>query len=376
MSTVFSVEMLPASEGDCLWIEYGDAERPTRILIDGGTSSTFRKALLPRIEQLPEEDRRFELLVVTHVDTDHIGGVLQLLEERPLGVNFGEVWFNAWRHIEPAITEGDRLGPIDGEILSVLLDDWQGPWNTSFGEGPAVVRDGSPLPEVTTPGGMKLTLLSPGPQQLVTLRNNWEQVVRAAGLEPGVPADPLAELARKKGVIIDDRLGEEFDIGRLADEPYTEDPSPANGATIAMLAEFGGACVLLAGDAYSSVLRSCVARLIEQREAEALPLTAFKLPHHGSQNNLENGLLDLVRCDRYLFSTNGAKFDHPDDVAVARVLTHGGRNPQLVFNYRTERSLAWNARDRKSAFEYKACYPAEGSAGFRVDLLEEGEECD
>lgn len=378
MSAVFSLEMLPANQGDCLWIEYGDADHPTRILIDGGTPPTFRDALRARIERLPEDDRRFELLVVTHVDTDHIGGILQLLDERPLGLDFGDVWFNAWRHLQPGVSDEDRLGPIDGEILSSLLDAWGGPWNERFDHGPVVIGDAPRLPEVTMPGGMRFTLLSPDRPQLRRLRDRWEDVVRAAGLEPGVPADPLAEMARRKGVTVsefDDRLGEGSRIEALAEQPYREDTSPANGSTIAMLAEFGGSSVLLGGDAYSSVLRSSVAALIEQRQSETLSVAAFKLPHHGSENNLENELLDMLRCDRFLFSTSSATHDHPDDVAVARVLTHGSRGSQLVFNYRTDRTLQWNTRDLREEFAYGACYPPEGSVGYRVDLLATQRDC-
>jgi len=35
------IEMLPARNGDALWIEYGDAESPRRIIVDGGTEGSF-----------------------------------------------------------------------------------------------------------------------------------------------------------------------------------------------------------------------------------------------------------------------------------------------------------------------------------------------
>ena len=35
------IEMLPAENGDCLWIEYGEENSPHRILIDGGTHGTY-----------------------------------------------------------------------------------------------------------------------------------------------------------------------------------------------------------------------------------------------------------------------------------------------------------------------------------------------
>ena len=49
---VFRIDMLPAREGDCLWIEYGDTARPRRILVDGGRQSTHA-ALKQRFSALP-----------------------------------------------------------------------------------------------------------------------------------------------------------------------------------------------------------------------------------------------------------------------------------------------------------------------------------
>jgi hypothetical protein len=39
-SAIFEIEMLPAENGDCLWIEYGDPERPHRIVFPT-TSTAF-----------------------------------------------------------------------------------------------------------------------------------------------------------------------------------------------------------------------------------------------------------------------------------------------------------------------------------------------
>src|SRR5216684_2857231 len=91
------VEMLPAAQGDALWIEYGDATRPRRVLVDGGTASSWRDGLRARVESLPRDERHFELLIVTHIDADHIDGALALLTEESLGARFGDVWFNGWR---------------------------------------------------------------------------------------------------------------------------------------------------------------------------------------------------------------------------------------------------------------------------------------
>ncbi|NVJ09741.1 MBL fold metallo-hydrolase [Myxococcus sp. AM001] len=72
---LFSIEMLPADHGDCILLTYGSSEVEHRVLIDGGTARTFPR-LRKRLEALPPEQREFELLIVTHIDSDHIDGVL------------------------------------------------------------------------------------------------------------------------------------------------------------------------------------------------------------------------------------------------------------------------------------------------------------
>ena len=123
-----------------------------------------------------------------HVDADHIEGIIRLLQDDSLGLSFGDIWFNGWKHLPT-----DRLGPAQGEMLSVLLD-WptrQGrtrlPWNAAFGGGAAQV-DPDPdteLRPIALEGGMELTVLSPTQDELSKLAPYWDEEVRKAHLEPG-----------------------------------------------------------------------------------------------------------------------------------------------------------------------------------------------
>jgi glyoxylase-like metal-dependent hydrolase (beta-lactamase superfamily II) len=108
---MLTVEMLPAEHGDCLWVEYGDPGRPSVLLIDGGTgASATTRRLGQRIADRLGSDHPAALAVVTHVDADHITGVLDLLEAPGAGPPFAEVWFNGWEHLAPGVR-----GPVQGE---------------------------------------------------------------------------------------------------------------------------------------------------------------------------------------------------------------------------------------------------------------------
>src|SRR5213083_163170 len=105
---MFTIRMLLAAHGDALWIEYGDPGAVHRILVDGGPDPTH-STLRSHVEALDPGDRRFELLVITHVDADHIAGMLRYLEDGT-DATFGDVWFNGRQHL----TEAERLGPVQG----------------------------------------------------------------------------------------------------------------------------------------------------------------------------------------------------------------------------------------------------------------------
>ncbi len=358
---MFRIEMLPAEQGDALWIEYGSASRPHRILIDAGVRATA-EVVKARVRQVPEDERRFDLLVITHVDSDHIGGIPRLLADETLGLRFDDVWFNSWRHL-PQV--GDLLGPVEAEIVSVQLDHSGWPWNAAFRGKTVYVPGKGKLPRKTLGGGMRLTLLSPTPAGLEKLRPEWEETVRAAGLDPGVPDAALEEAARRRGV--PDLLGDTLDVDALAASKLVADKAAPNGSTIAFLAEFEGTSCVFTGDAHPDVLRTGLERLCSERKAERLRVDALKVPHHGSKHNVSSDVIDLLDTGRFLFSSSGSRTNHPDPEGVARAIGHGDA-ATLYFNYRSERTTPWDNPGLMARYRYSAVFPEEQTPGLAVEL--------
>jgi len=108
-----SVTLLPAGQGDSVLIEYGDAQRLRRILVDGGPVRSYQ-GISGQLSKIGPDLRSFDLLVMTHVDADHIEGIIKLVNDADLSVEIGEVWFNGYQQLPP----DDTLGPAQGEILS------------------------------------------------------------------------------------------------------------------------------------------------------------------------------------------------------------------------------------------------------------------
>ncbi len=357
---MFRIEMLRAGHGDSLWVEWGDAEQPYCLLIDGGprlkaTGERLRELLRTRLGDGTVQRRPLELLVVSHIDFDHITGILGLLEDRALPLAARDVWFNGWDHLP-----SDLMGAKQGELLGQAIVRRKLSWNGDFGGHAVQVPDAGELPSDTLSGGLRWTLLSPTRVELAALRPVWKREVEKAGLVPGAPAEePEAQ---------PDALGEEaLDPEALGEEPFEPDTSEANGSSIALLLEYEGKSVLLSADAFAPLLEHNLRRLAAERGCERLPLAALKLSHHGSRHNVSPGLLRAVQCERFLVSTNGSYFQHPDPVALSRVVV-GREGGELVFNYETEFTRPWDARRLKRRFRYRTRYAGEDARGIAVAL--------
>jgi len=99
------VRSLPARFGDCLLVSWGSP--PRAILIDAGLARTYAESLRPALAQCRSLGiRRLELVVITHIDRDHIGGIEQTLTlQHDHGLAVAEVWFNG----EPQLPRAPAL---------------------------------------------------------------------------------------------------------------------------------------------------------------------------------------------------------------------------------------------------------------------------
>ncbi|WP_177225064.1 ComEC/Rec2 family competence protein [Geodermatophilus obscurus] len=348
-----TTDVLPARQGDCLVLSWPDGTTTRRLLVDAGPAPAY-EGIRRRLGRL---DGDVDVLVLTHVDADHVEGVILLLNDRGLALGVGEVWYNGAPHLSP------ELGAVQGEILSAIITERAIPWNTTFGTGAvAATRDTGALPVRDLPGGLRLTVLAPDAPALLRLRDDWERACREAGIDVGSVADALAALdARPRLRPEDSYLDREPppDVRTLARRRADPDRSVPNASSVVLLAERGDDRVLLAGDSTPGVLLPAVRRLLAERGADRLPLTEFKLPHHGSAKNLTADLVRLLPARRYLVSSDGSYFGHPDDAAIATVLEYGPPGLELVFNYDTPRNRRWDDPRLRARHRHTVRFPAD-----------------
>lgn len=208
------IEMLPAHHRDALLIEYGARARPFRVLIDGGTPRSF-PAIKARLAEIGRPVA-LELIVVTHVDADHIGGALALLDARPKLIAPRQIWFNAYRHLFAP----DRLGPAQGEGLTTAIQRARLKWNAAFDGRSVAVSASGRLPAIKLAGGATITLLSSTWPKLVQMQKVWKDACKAAHLIPGKGAEPTDVLGKR-------RPPRKLDVAALAADSFRPDSSPA-----------------------------------------------------------------------------------------------------------------------------------------------------
>jgi hypothetical protein len=378
---MFKLEMIFAFEGDCLLLHYGDDDQPEWILIDGGARTTWADRLQPRLARMAQqlgEPVPLRMVMVSHVDGDHIKGVLDLykvlkndLAQQVCTVDV--LWHNSF---------DDILGNDDQELVSALITPPAG----EEIENPDVA---AVLEPASINQGRNLRLDA---EALATAVNApFAGLVRALGGPPqpidqgsGLTFEVLAPNQRRLEVF-QEKWREFLEDKGLAEVQATsfDDESPANLSSIVVLARRDGKSMLLTGDARGDdVVNGLVdAGLLgvdaaypvredfpqgragtrrwkeELSAADAVdPVSSFrvdllKVPHHGSDRNTTEGFFRRVLADRYVISADG-NHGNPDVPTLRRIAAAKGDTPYtLYFSFTADQHLREDNEEFAAALE-------------------------
>lgn len=155
------------------------------------------------------------------------------------------------------------------------------------------------------------------------------------------------------------------DVQSALEERYTPDSSAANGSSISFVLESGGRRVLFLGDAHAETIIESLQALYGE-ESKPYRFDAVKLSHHGSFNNNSPALFDLITTDKWLVSTNGDKFNHPDLPTMAHIITRGERN-RIYFNYELPICEKLREEPAHETYDFEIVTP-EGKDGIQLAL--------
>ena len=113
-----NLKVLEALYGDCIIISYGENKK-SFILIDGGIGRQCYRNLKKFFRYLKKNDLKLDLLVLTHIDSDHISGILKLFSESEFDFSrIKRMWFNYGQDLD------EELSIIrEGDIEKIMIHD-------------------------------------------------------------------------------------------------------------------------------------------------------------------------------------------------------------------------------------------------------------
>jgi hypothetical protein len=318
---MFVLEALRAKHGDALLLHYGTKKNPRLAVIDAGPGGVYADAVKPRLLEIREErglaeneSLEIDFMMVSHLDADHITGILDLMRrlrdlrqaKKPLPWKISRFWHNAFddltggknagastASLQTASLVADVLPPIEDDAGSSLM-------LASVGQGRELrdlVKffglDGNPpfggiVKEPHKPielEGLELTVLGPDDKNLEILQKDWDKKVQ--------------ELLAKKS---------KSAKAELAD--YV-DKSVYNLSSIVVLAKADKKTMLLTGDARGDYTLTALRKAGLLEDGKPLKVDLLKLPHHGSDRNVDQDYFDNIQAKHYVISADG-KYTNPD----------------------------------------------------------------
>ena len=318
------LHVVQAEYGDSLILEFGQPNSPRFILVDGGPADVYEQHLRTQLERIGEGGGRLELVVLSHVDEDHVRGLLDLLSElwkqrqrgEPETIAIDGLWHNSFRETMGSEVEsgfrsfvrdigGTRgtMGVSDratksiaqGDQLTRTAMDLDLPINAEFAPATIVSVDEADGPLVL--GDLTLRIVGPTNKNLARLGKKW-----------------IAWLKKhKKRLLVRDPVLAE----RAA---VAADGSVPNLSSIMILAESDGKRVLLTGDSRADHLLQGLRKEKLVGLRKGLHVDVLKLPHHGSVRNVSEQFFRKVTADTYVISANG-KHGNPDLDTLTWIVT-------------------------------------------------------
>jgi beta-lactamase superfamily II metal-dependent hydrolase len=336
----FTLDVRRARKGDCLILHYGTKSDPGLALIDGGPSNVYKPHLRPRLAELrkarglnTDAPLPVDILMVSHIDDDHINGVLELTRElvqakdaqQPLPLKIKGVWHNTFddiignspKELTAAVTasfgaaslagdvEVDGLNPDAAKVLASvgqgfrLRDDTRKLnllLNPEF-EGKLVLAQAKGK-KVDMGKGLKFTVVGPMHNEVVALQKQHDEFLKKKQKEK----DALSAFT---------------------------DTSVANLSSVVVLAEVGKKRILLTGDARGDKVLEGLELVGLLKKGGKIHVDVLKGPHHGSNRNVAPVFFERITADHYVFSGNG-EHGNPERETLEMVLAARGDEDYTV----------------------------------------------
>ncbi len=348
------------------------------MLVDGGMRASYTEHVAPTLGELREQGKNLDVVCVSHIDRDHVYGILQMMEDlvawrvHDYQVNHGNarhreprskrppevsrIWHNAFHEIvgENSGQIGDMLAAtatilygsesekireraesqheltasvgdaielshrIGGEQLRI-------PLNPEYDNKLMLVK--KPQPRLAI-GEMSATVLGPSKADLRKLRDEWNEWLednerelrrirdRVREVEAQLAGDEIAR-------VIQPALVQTEELGRR------ERVTTPNLASLMLLVEEDEKSILLTGDGHHLDILKGLKHHRKLDRHGRIHVDVLKVQHHGSEHNIDEAFCDAVTADHYIFCGNGAH--HNPDARVVKLIVESRRDDDRPF---------------------------------------------
>lgn len=369
------IKMYPANNGDAFLIRE-NTTKPTAILIDGGYASTFQTYICPDLTHLAQLGYSLDLVVATHIDADHIAGLLSFFKlngnsQTPKIIPVEDVWHNSLRSLAVTTVTDGNVAPDDEDLLvEICHRGYPMPVKPVVEPVEISARQGSSLAALLLGGGYRwntgdgtqsinsadtsllelrqdvvLQVIGPPVARLEQLHRQWIADLRRLGFAGKITANDTFDGAFEFLCAFKDLRESEraeptalsSSANRSLDEAYLADVSVTNGSSISIIIEVGTSRLLFLGDSWAEDIVSALREL--PNAAFPMIFDAIKISHHGSLHNTSPVLLEMIDAPVFLISSSGERHSHPDlEVLKAIVDRPSNFQRHLHFNYTTPAS--------------------------------------
>lgn len=316
----YNIRIFKALHGDAFVFKCKKGEIFGTVVVDGGPNKDSRK-IVDELDKLGAID----LMVLTHYDHDHIGGILAYIkkhkDEKPFPVR--EIWCNCAYEI-PVATSPNISYSHAKKLADLLTGINKGLKNSGY---PEVVWQEAIIAgkRIERPFADFLIL---SPEEGVKAQNDVQYVKTVANISYN---------HKRQNDALQKTLKELATMPKKAPSA-TNISELVNWTSIAFYLACDNMTVMMLGDSYPQTVVKSLTRF-GYNEENKIEADYVKVSHHGSRNNISNELLDMIDCNKYIFSTNGGQgmACHPDRETIGNIVYHENRNCddeiKLYFNY-------------------------------------------
>lgn len=324
-----NIKFLKAHKGDCFLISFEDTTEVKRnIIIDGGMDGTYYDPasgqygeLKAEIDAIKIRKENIDLLVLTHIDNDHICGFLRLFQ---MDINaptlIKNVWFNSGKLIAETLNspQNDELD-LELKLSSTLATGVQEAvafedflLRNKIWERKLILMD-----DEIDVHGATFQILSPSTIQLNKLMKEYHEKTGDDVYTGAGEKDWNTDIK----IFIDERRDKKY--------RFKQDKSVKNGSSISFVLSLGKEKFLFLADSHPvGITRS--PKKLGYTPTNPLLVNFMKVSHHGSKANTNKESLASVSTENYLISTDSSGHGHPNKQTLARII---GKNPNAVLPF-------------------------------------------